>query len=579
MFIKSLTIKTANKVIREIVFKTGMNLIIDNTPTDETQLTGNNVGKTTVLKLVDFCLGGKLSNIYADTENKNEVYDVVKDYLTDENNKISVALVLTNSLNNLDSDEIIIERNFLSKKKAVRKINGQAILDNDFVDELSKLLMPGKKAEKPTFRQIISHNIRYKDENINNTLKTLDKYASDAVYETLYLFLLGCTFDDGAKKQALLTRITDEESFKKRLESKQSKTTYEMTLAMLNDEIASLNEKKSRFNLNESFESDLEQLNSIKYEISKTSSTISKLNIRKSLIEEAKRELEQSISTIDLKQLEYLYSEAAVNVEGIQKTFEDLVSYHNNMLIEKARFITEGLPSLLDKIKTEEKKVKDLLTNEKEITNKIAKSDSFEELEKIIFELNEKYRIKGEYESVISQINEVDDNINQLRSEINIIDGFLFSGDFEGKLKNQMIKFNKYFSDISQKLYGEKYALSYDIINKNNQQLYKFNAFNANMSSGKKQGEILCFDLAYILFADEENLPCFHFLLNDKKELMHDNQLIQVSEFVNDKNVQLVVSILRDKLPENIIESAHIAVELSQEDKLFGIEQRNYHKT
>jgi len=44
------------------------------------------------------------------------------------------------------------------------------------------------------------------------------------------------------------------------------------------------------------------------------------------------------------------------------------------------------------------------------------------------------------------------------------------------------------------------------------------------------------------------------------------------SEFVRDKNIQLVISILRDKLPENIIENAHIAIELSQQDKLFRIE-------
>ena len=52
---------------------------------------------------------------------------------------------------------------------------------------------------------------------------------------------------------------------------------------------------------------------------------------------------------------------------------------------------------------------------------------------------------------------------------------------------------------------------------------------------------------------------------------MHDNQLIQVSEFVKNENIQLVVSILKDKLPEPVLESAHIAVELSQENKLFKI--------
>ena len=323
------------------------------------------------------------------------------------------------------------------------------------------------------------------------------------------------------------------------------------------------------------FENELEKLNNIKYRINKTSSMISKMNIRKNLIEESKTELEQSISLIDLKQLETLYSEATVNVAGIQKTFSDLVAYHNNMLVEKAKFIAADLPSLVEKIKEEEKMMATLLTTEKELYEKIAKGDSFEELEKVIVELNERYRTKGEYESIISQLDEVDNNIKDLNSEIKIIDDKLFSNDFEEILKIQIKKFNKHFSAISQDLYGEKYALKYDrITNKNNQQVYKFSAFNANMSSGKKQGEILCFDLAYILFADEEDIPCLHFLLNDKKELMHDNQLNKVADFVQNKNIQLVVSILKDKLPEGIMKKAHVAVELSQESKLLKIEER-----
>ncbi len=572
MFIKKLTITSPKGVIRDIDFKSGLNLIIDNTPTTDVQLTGNNVGKTTVLKLVDFCLGGKPSIIYTDTENKKEVYNLVKEYLVD--NKVVITLILVEDLNDPNSKEIVIQRNFLSRKSAIRKINGKAVLDKEFEDELLKLLIPHQKSDKPTFRQIISHNIRYKDENINNTLKTLDRYTSDVEYETLYLFLLGCTFDDGAKKQALLTKIKQEEMFRERLEKKQTKTAYEIALSMIEDEIAYLNEKKSSFNLNENFEEDLEKLNSIKYKINKTSSLISKMNIRKNLIEEAKKELEQSISSIDLKQLETLYSEATVNITGIQKTFTELVAYHNNMLVEKAKFIAADLPSLVDKIKVEEKTMDVLLKTEKDLSEKIAKGDSFEELEKIIVELNEKYRTKGEYESIISQLDEVENNINDLNSEIKIIDDFLFSSDFEELLKVQIKKFNKHFSAISHELYGEKYALKYDkTINKNNQQVYKFSAFNANMSSGKKQGEILCFDLAYILFADEENIACLHFLLNDKKELMHDNQLIKVAEFIQNRNIQLVVSILKDKLPEGVIKKAHIAVELSQESKLFKIEE------
>lgn len=571
MFIKKLIISSSSEIIREIDFCSGLNLIIDDTPVEDTKSTGNNVGKTTVLKLVDFCLGAKGSIIYTDTENKKETYDVVKNFLFDE--EIEIKLILTENLSDSNAKQLEIQRNFLQRKKAVRKINGKTVLDKDFEDELEKNIMPDKDVEKPSFRQIISHNIRYKDDSINNTLKTLDKFTSDIEYETLYLYLLGCTFNEGAKKQALVTKINQEKTFRERLEKKQTKTTYEIALDLVDDEIDALNEKKASFNLNETLEEDLEQLNIVKYNINRTSALISKLEIRKNLIEESQRDLEQSISHIDLQQLRLLYEEVTENISGVQKTFEDLVAFHNNMVIEKVKYISQDLPELIQKLKDSQEELSLLLRKEKELTDEVAKGDSFEELEKIIFELNEKYRIKGEYESIISQLNEVEENIDTLNEQIDTIDNYLFSGDFEILLKEQVKKFNKIFSNISQELYGEKYALTFKKeTNKKEQQFYKFNAFNANMSSGKKQGEILCFDLAYLLFADAEQLPCLHFLLNDKKELMHDNQLIKVAEFVQNKNIQLVISILRDKLPVAVLDKAHIAVELSQREKLFKIE-------
>lgn len=572
MFIKKLIIASPTEIIRDIEFKSGLNLIIDDTPVDNTKSTGNNVGKTTVLKLVDFCLGAKANIIYTDTENKKETYDIVKNYLIDE--EILITLILIENFNNPDAIQLEIQRNFLTHKKAIKKINGKSVLDKEFEETLEKYIMPGKEAEKPTFRQVISHNIRYKDESINNTLKTLNKFTTDIEYETLYLYLLGCTFNEGARKQALAFKINQEETFRERLEKKQTKTTYKIALSLIDDEINALNEKKSLFNLNETLEQDLEQLNIVKYNINKVSSLISKLEIRKNLIEESKQELEKSVSLIDLQQLRLLYNEVVINISNIQKTFEDLVAYHNNMVVEKIKYISQDLPELYNKLEYLRQELASLLKQEKEFTDKVAKGDSFEELEKVIVELNEKYRIKGEYENIISQLDEVEENIETFNTEIENIDKYLFSGNFEALLIEKVNKFNKLFSAISQELYGEKYGLTFKkTTNKKGKKFYEFNAFNTNLSSGKKQGEILCFDLAYVLFADEEQLPCLHFLLNDKKELMHDNQLIKVAEFVQNKNIQLVISILKDKLPTTVLDKAHIAVELSQNNKLFKIEK------
>jgi hypothetical protein len=64
---------------------------------------------------------------------------------------------------------------------------------------------------------------------------------------------------------------------------------------------------------------------------------------------------------------------------------------------------------------------------------------------------------------------------------------------------------------------------------------------------------------------------CLHFLLNDKKELMHDNQLLKIAQLVNTKGIQFVASILKDKLPEELNREEYFVVKLSQAEKLFRI--------
>jgi uncharacterized protein YydD (DUF2326 family) len=569
MFLKSLTISSSSHIIRKINFRQGINLIVDES---EGRITGNSVGKTTVLKLIDFCFGANPKTIYEDPESKKEIYTLVKNFLVENN--ILITLCITENLDDENAQNIIIERNFLSSRnKIIRKVNGKNYIEDEFEPKLTELIFPEHTAQKPSFRQIISHNIRYKDLSINNTLKTLDRYTSDAEYETLHLFLLGCEFTKGNNKQEILQKIKQENTFKNRLEKIQTKSAYEAALSLIEIEIETLNKKKANLNINEHFEEDLGKLNHLKYQINLLSSEISKLNIRKDLIHETEKELSSSTSNIDLQQLQMIYNQAKSNIASIQKSFEDMVQYHNQMIKEKANYITKELPALLNKISKKNRELNDLLKKEAELSAIISKSDSFEELESLIGELNEKYRNKGEYESIIQQLEEVENNLKSYNGELRIIDDELFSDDFEATVKLQLNKFNKHFASTSDLLYGEQYALKYDkTTNRKGQRLYKFSAFNTNFSTGKKQGEISCFDIAYTFFADEENIPCMHFLLNDKKELMHDNQLVKITELVNRNNIQFVASILKDKLPDELNNEDYFILKLSEDDKLFRIE-------
>jgi len=576
MFLKLLRIETEDEVLRELHFHKGINLIVDDTPTstnDTNELkTGNNVGKTTVLKLIDFCFGAKAKNIYTDPENERQDYELVKNFLIDY--KVVITLVLKEDLDDDDSDEIVIRRNFLSRNKVLRQVNDKNCTEDEFEEQIRMLLFPDVTEGKPTLRQLLSHNIRYSDESIGHTLKVLNRYTKDVEYETLYLYLFGCKFEGGQKKQELLTKIGQEISFKERLEKKQTKNAYEAALALVEREIQNLNEKKANLNINENYEEDLAHYTQIKYEKNKTAELISNLEIRMNIIVETQRDMEQEMSDIDLQQLRQIYFQAGTQFEKIQHTFEELVTYHNKMVAEKIHFISKELPELNSKITDERKRLDTLCEEEREYATIVAQGDTFAELEKLIEELNEKYRQKGEYESIISQMEDVDTNIKQYREELDEIDQKIFTDDFEDTVKNQINKFNVFFSEVSKKLYGETYAIKYETeINKKQQKMYKFSTFNANMSSGKKQGEILCFDLAYIQFADSEKMPCVHFLLNDKKELVHDNQFVNVMDYVSDKNVQFVASILKDKLPDKLRKEEFYVIELSQDNKLLRIEE------
>ena len=124
MFLKSLKISSRGETIREIPFHEGINLIVD----ESNEITGNNVGKTTVLKLVDFCLGANKKIIWIDPENPKETYDLVKNFLID--NDVLITLHLREDLQNADSGDVIIERNFhRSPKKVIRRIRGIGIIE------------------------------------------------------------------------------------------------------------------------------------------------------------------------------------------------------------------------------------------------------------------------------------------------------------------------------------------------------------------------------------------------------------------------------------------------------------------
>ena len=556
-------------MIRDIEFHKGLNLIVDETP-ENTTGTGNNVGKTTVLRLIDYCLGGDVDGIYRNPEDKHESYALVKDFLI--GNNVIVTLILVDDLDT-PSKKVVIERDFKTGRSSLIRINGKDVTWKDFVAELESAIFPEVKTETPSFRQIIAHNIRIDNLRLENTLKTLTMGKNEE-YEALYLFMFGCPNDSAARKTQLSQELDTEKKYKRRMERNRSKNEYKAALSVIESDIEKLVERKDNLNINENLQLDIDSLNALRSQMNKVTSRTSLLSLRRELINETLESFDKQNFGEDVFQLEMIYKQASAYVPKMQRTFKELVDFHNTMLENKKAFVAQELPSIQEEIESLSVELERLKEKETVMAEKVLKSDTYEELEVIIVQLSELSRRKGEFESYISQIESAEKAIKEKCEEMKKIDDGLFTADFAQRLEAQRDKFNKIFSEVSHEIYDEQYIISYEVDTQKGKQLYKFHITDvANFSSGKKQGEISCFDIAYTVFADQEGIPCLHFILNDKKELVHGNQLNKFAEAVNKYNVQFVCSMLYDKLPSVLRKDEHVVVRLSQDSKLFRIEE------
>ena len=568
MFLKSLEIINTrkNEIIRDIPFIRGLNLIIDETPEIvDLKKTSNNIGKTTVIRLIDFCLGSDPKNIYQDPEFTNRSNEEVKNFLVDQ----EVLIVLTLEIR---TEKIVIERNFLSRSKKILKINGEDIQAQNFDFELKKQILDFTEV-KPTFKQIKAKNIRDDAERLNYTVKVLGSWGKSEEYEALYLFWLGVPYESADRKRELLEDLKLEKKIYDRIIVDGNESKLNQFIEILNRQIKELEHKKDNFNINESYKEDLKQLNKIKADLNAKNTLIGRLSLRKELIDESQQSLEQEKTNINVKELEQLYKKANTLLPNLQKSFEDTVQFHNQMVEGKIDYITQELPELIAKINRLDTAINNLLAEEKEFSDKLQKAGAIEELQIIIDELNQLYENKGKYSEQLSKLEDSTRKLKDIEKELSTIDDNI--ENLDTNIQEKIRLFNNHFADISQKLYGETFALSasFEKQKRANNKFYKLSvdSLNARAGTGKKKGEILAFDLAYIKFADEQNIKCLHFVLHDQMETVDNNQIITFLQEVSNANCQLIAPVLRDKMPKELQSGDYEILSLSQDQKLFKI--------
>jgi uncharacterized protein YydD (DUF2326 family) len=563
MFLDSLIVKNGDEIIREVPFHKGINLIVDYTaPNSKKTDSGNSVGKTTVLRLIDFCLDGNAKNLYNDPEFKDS-NDKIKNFLTQKN--INITLNLIEDIEDSDSKKISICRNLLPRAKKIQTINGEKYSNDEFSSKLKSLIFK-TTSEKPSFKQLKSKNIRDEKNKLVNTIRVLSPYDTDVAYETLHLFWFGV--DINQDKDELVRKQNLENRLQARLKKESTLSQVKQTLLIVDSEIERLTLKKDNFNLNPNYENQLDELNAAKQHINALSENISRLELRKELILESVEDLNKGFSKASAEHIKRMYKQAEALIPKLQKTFEETLEFHNSMIQEKIDFISQDLKHLDEELFVNKQNLTSYLSEEERLSKDLKKSGAVEELQDIISELNAFYEQKGKlseqqsvWEKSNKELEKIENTLNRMSSEIESKDILI---------QEKIANFNRIFSKFSSKLDGVHSLLSAEPDNGT----YKFSITNieGNPGTGSKKSQMASFDLSYIAFADENEIPCLHFVLQDQIENVHANQITNLfTDLVNQVNCQYVLPVLRDKLPRDMDISHLQVLSLSNRDKFFKL--------
>ena len=566
MQLAKLKISRAGHLIREINFKSGLNLIID-APIGTNTQSGNNVGKTTVLRLIDYCLGSDGKDIWEDPEFKKvnqEVYDFLHGKLP-----VSVVLIL-DGVNGVKRE---FERQFVSTSEK----NGSAFwIDGLIVKNLSeyraaiKSALFGSSGNKPTLRQLMPKFIRSSPVKMSRTLKFLTDFTSEVIYETIHLFLFGFYDVDVLEERPRLDSLQKKQSRDlQALTRDREEGDIEQLLFHLQREINDIESATALRGEVPEIAAQTNAISKVRAEASVISGDLSSVQAEISSIEIALDEFKRDFNSVDAKVIESVYREAESFIPELHAKWEDLSEFVIALRKRKERF----LASQRDYLNTQRvqilKKLELLEAVESEQIHNLSDSPEFQMAIAVRADLLEKTKRLGSYEQVLK-------DIRDLKLQISLTDDKIFETQKKieaGKvlIQERLKIFNSHFSDFSKSLYREQYLLHLEENGQGTLQ-FKLSAVGANVGTGKKASQTAAFDFAYCKFIKAVGIPFPSFVCHDGLEAIHDNQLKELLNIANSFDGQLIVSTLRDKLPnmpDGFIET-NTALQLTQNDKLFG---------
>lgn len=570
MYLKQLTItKNDGTIIRDIFFKSGLNIILGEPRGGGST---NNLGKTTLMRCLNFCLGGQIKEFYSDHEHKTLENKTVKDFM--RINKLKFTLILGVDLNESLRSDITLERVVLEEEKkgdllSEYIINGEKYGYEEFCKKL-QLKIFKSQLDKPTFRQLIPKFLRRSNRETNNILRYLVS-TSDNSYSAIWFFLFGFKDVSSIDERLVIIKSIKDCTNKINTLKKLIPQGAKQIQSLLKKELESKVALRDNFIISEDYSVDEDALNILNKQIFTYEKELSDLLIQRDIFQERKKALQSDAFHEDPKIIKGIYDETGLlGLSNLaQKRFEETIQFHNSMLQNEIQYIDGRLSGFKDKELEIHEKLSEKRIAYNNKLNTLGREGALAQYTELNNEIN-KLSLSGaeissllaKHDELLSEKEALDKNKSQIEERINS-----YLCDFEEKIN---IFNSDYFSPLTDALYKEKWLISFESDN------YKFGigSIDGNAGPGKKKSIVSAFDIAYMQYIQDEqiNLPFPRFATHDQVELTDVEDLRKLKEFMDTIDGQFLFPIIHDKF-ESLSEEVQsdVILTLSREEKFFKI--------
>ena len=284
-----------SEVLRDIQFKEGVNFITNSGE-------GNQIGKSTTLRAINFCLGSDGKDLWKDPDRKIENLQV-KRFVLYQNVVFSLEL-------SLKGTRYLVERRFIpiqQKNREVIKIhsqvNGKEFVGKDqYAAEIARIF--GHFNAKPTFKSIKNRFVRLEKATINRLFRYLNLFTSDDEYLELYSHLFGYAGHESLSQEIRLKREIKEtkDRITALLNGKKEDSLVE-DLQSLDDELAELLSKEEDFDFKGAQTAAIRRLKDHRYRIAELSSHVAQLETRALYSNKTLANYKAKIADVDVSQV------------------------------------------------------------------------------------------------------------------------------------------------------------------------------------------------------------------------------------------------------------------------------------